>query len=101
MSERLLVIDEGTSSARAMLFDTRGKSLGIAQHPVESRFPQPGWVEQDAEQIWQLTRAAAGSPPSASPTSARPSSFGTGAAAGRWRRRSSGRTAAPPPIAKP
>ncbi len=60
MSERLLVIDEGTSSARAMLFDTRGKSLGIAQHPVESRFPQPGWVEQDAEQIWQLTRAAAG-----------------------------------------
>ena len=60
MSDRLLVIDEGTSSARAMLFDIRGNSLGLAQHMVESRFPQPGWVEQDAEQIWQLTRAAAG-----------------------------------------
>ena len=60
MSDRLLVIDEGTSSARAMLFDTDGKSLGLAQYPVNSQYPQPGWVEQDAEEIWQLTRAAAG-----------------------------------------
>jgi glycerol kinase len=60
MSDRLLVIDEGTSSARAMLFDAGGNSLGLAQHMVDSRFPQPGWVEQDAEEIWQLTRAAAG-----------------------------------------
>jgi glycerol kinase len=60
MSERLLVIDEGTSSARAMLFDLAGQHLGLAQHLVPSAFPQPGWVEQDAEEIWQLTRAAAG-----------------------------------------
>src|SRR5688500_210917 len=32
----------------------------MAQHAVDGPFPQPGWVEQDAEEIWQLTRAAAG-----------------------------------------
>ena len=47
MSERLLVIDEGTSSARAMLFDVSGNSLGVAQHAFPSRYPRPGWVEQD------------------------------------------------------
>jgi len=60
MGDRLLVIDEGTSSARAMLFDTAGQSLGLIQHLFASQFPRPGWVEQDAEEIWQLTRAAAG-----------------------------------------
>jgi glycerol kinase len=60
MGDKLLVIDEGTSSTRAMLFDTTGKSLGLAQHPFASDFPAPGWVEQDPEDIWQLTRAAAG-----------------------------------------
>ena len=60
MGERLLVIDEGTSSTRAMLFDLEGRCLGLAQHPVRSDFPEPGWVEQDPEEIWQLTRAAAG-----------------------------------------
>jgi glycerol kinase len=60
MGDRLLVIDEGTSSARAMLFDASGRSLGLSQHSFRSHFPQPGWVEQDAEEIWQLSRAAAG-----------------------------------------
>ena len=60
MGERLLVIDEGTSSTRAMLFDLEGRCLGLAQHPVRSDFPEPGWVEQDPEEVWQLTRAAAG-----------------------------------------
>ena len=56
MSERLLVIDEGTSSTRAMLFDTAGQCLGLAQHAFQCQFPQPGWVEQDPEEIWRLTR---------------------------------------------
>ena len=60
MSERLLVIDEGTSSARAMLFDVSGNSLGVAQHAFPSRYPRPGWVEQDPEEIWRLSLAAAG-----------------------------------------
>ena len=59
MGDRLLVIDEGTSSTRAMLMDTAGRRLGLAQQPLETRFPQPGWVEQDAGEIWRLTLAAA------------------------------------------
>ncbi len=59
MSDRLLVIDEGTSSARAMLFDPAGNSLGLAQQPFVSHFPRPGWVEQDPEEIWQLSLTAA------------------------------------------
>jgi glycerol kinase len=59
MSDRLLVIDEGTSSARAMLFDLSGNSLGVAQHEIASHFPRPGWVEQDPEEIWRLSLAAA------------------------------------------
>ena len=59
MGDRLLVLDEGTSSTRAILFDGSGRSLGLSQHLFRSEFPQPGWVEQDPEEIWQLTRAAA------------------------------------------
>ena len=59
MSDRLLVIDEGTSSTRAMLFDLEGQCLSIAQNPLTTRFPQLGWVEQDAAEIWRLTLAAA------------------------------------------
>ena len=59
MDELLLVIDEGTSSTRAMLFDLTGGCLSIAQKPLTTRFPQPGWVEQDAAEIWSLTLAVA------------------------------------------
>ena len=59
MGDRLLVIDEGTSSTRAMLFDASGECLGIAQNPLTTNFPQPGGVEQDASEIWRLTLAAA------------------------------------------
>ena len=59
MGDRLLVIDEGTSSTRAMLFDLSGQCLGVAQNPLTTNFPQPGWVEQDAAEIWRLTLAAA------------------------------------------
>ncbi len=57
--DRLLIIDEGTTSTRATLVDAHGGRLAMAQHPVTSRFPQPGWVEQDASEIWDLTIAAA------------------------------------------
>jgi glycerol kinase len=49
----LLALDEGTSSARAMVFDTAGKSLGLGRRNFEQHYPQPGWVEHDAEEIWQ------------------------------------------------
>lgn len=59
MGDKLLVIDEGTSSTRAMLFDQFGQSLALAQHQFKTDYPAPGWVEQDPEEIWQLTFAAA------------------------------------------
>ena len=49
----VLALDEGTTSARTILFDERAQSLAVDQVPVHSTFPQDGWVEQDAEQIWQ------------------------------------------------
>ena len=59
MGDRLLVIDEGTSSTRAMLFDLSGPCLGIQQDALATTFPQPGWVEQDAGEIWRQTLSVA------------------------------------------
>ena len=59
MGETLLVIDEGTSSTRAMLIDANGRSGTMAQRSLTTRYPRPGWVEQDAEEIWRLTLEAA------------------------------------------
>jgi glycerol kinase len=55
VDDALLVIDEGTSSTRAVLVEADGAFTRIAQHELTTRFPQPGWVEQDATQIWDLT----------------------------------------------
>ena len=54
----LLAIDQGTSSSRAVLFDSRGNALGIGRQPVDSFFPRDGWVEQDAETLWRTVVAA-------------------------------------------
>ena len=48
----ILALDEGTTSARAALYDESGKRLAMHSRPIECRFPQPGWVEQDADAIW-------------------------------------------------
>ncbi len=48
----VLALDEGTTSARAILFDETGRERATAAHPVHCNFPREGWVEQDPEQIW-------------------------------------------------
>lgn len=55
----MLAFDEGTTSARAALYNQRGTRLQMESVPIRSRFPQPGWVEQDAEEIWTAQLAAA------------------------------------------
>ena len=55
----ILVIDEGTTSTRAMLFATDGKTLGSAQEPLIQHYPAPGLVEHDAAEIWTKTLACA------------------------------------------
>ncbi len=55
----ILSLDEGTTSARAILFDRDTRPLAMESEPIECRYPNPGWVEQDAEQIWQAQLGAA------------------------------------------
>ena len=51
----ILAIDQGTTSSRAILFDLAGKPLKTAQAEHRQFYPQDGWVEHDAEEIWQAT----------------------------------------------
>jgi glycerol kinase len=54
----VLSLDEGTTSARAALYNERGERVGMHSVPFESVFPHPGWVEQDATAIWRAQIAA-------------------------------------------
>jgi len=48
----ILALDQGTTSSRALLFDHAGGVRAVAQREFSQRFPQPGWVEHDASEIW-------------------------------------------------
>lgn len=50
--QAILSIDQGTSSSRALLFNSEGKVLAVAQQELDCVYPEQGWVEQDAELIW-------------------------------------------------
>ncbi|CAM3691278.1 glycerol kinase GlpK [Roseateles saccharophilus] len=50
--DALLALDQGTSSSRALVFDRSGRLLAVAQRELTQHFPQPGWVEHDADEIW-------------------------------------------------
>jgi len=49
----ILSLDQGTTSSRAVVFDRSGQPVAIAQREFTQHFPQPGWVEHDANEIWQ------------------------------------------------
>ncbi|MCA9139347.1 MAG: glycerol kinase GlpK [Planctomycetales bacterium] len=49
----VLAFDQGTTSSRAIAFEHSGKILGVAQREFTQHYPQPGWVEHDANEIWQ------------------------------------------------
>ncbi|MDM7457249.1 MAG: glycerol kinase GlpK [Tepidimonas sp.] len=53
----LLALDQGTTSSRTIAFDREGRIVAQAQREFTQHFPQPGWVEHDAEEIWQTQRA--------------------------------------------
>jgi glycerol kinase len=59
VSNFLLVIDEGTTSTRAMLFGADGSVAGSAQQPLTQHYPEPGHVEHDAAEIWDKSLAVA------------------------------------------
>ena len=53
MTRYVLALDQGTTSSRAVLFDRAGVPIAMAQREFTQHFPQPGWVEHDAGEIWQ------------------------------------------------
>ena len=55
MADYILVLDEGTTSTRAMLFASDGKLVASAQQELTQHYPQSGWVEHDAAEIWTKT----------------------------------------------
>ena len=57
-SPLLLVLDEGTTSTRAIAFDLAGGIVAQAGHALTQHYPQPGWVEHDAAEIWEHSLAA-------------------------------------------
>lgn len=50
-----LALDQSTSATKALLFDADGRSLDRESREHQQHYPQPGWVEHDAEEIWQNT----------------------------------------------
>jgi glycerol kinase len=57
MANRILAIDQGTTSSRAIVFDQAGQPVANAQREFEQHYPKEGWVEHDPETIWQDTLA--------------------------------------------
>ncbi len=55
MAGAIVAIDQGTTSSRAIVFDSSGAEIGIAQESIPPIFPSPGWVNHDAEKLWEVT----------------------------------------------
>jgi glycerol kinase len=53
----ILSLDQGTTSSRAIVYDSHGRSVGSAQQEFTQHFPKSGWVEHDAEEIWRSVLA--------------------------------------------
>ena len=55
-SHFILALDQGTTSSRSMIFDHHGNIISQAQKEFKQIFPQPGWVEHDAEDmyVWNI-----------------------------------------------
>ena len=59
MSKYILAFDQGTTSSRAIVFDRDGTMLSVSQREFGQIFPQPGWVEHDANEIWSTQAGVA------------------------------------------
>src|SRR5690606_89175 len=52
MEQYILSLDQGTTSSRAILFNRAGEVVHVAQREFKQYFPNPGWVEHNAKEIW-------------------------------------------------
>jgi glycerol kinase len=55
-ARHILALDQGTTSSRSLIFDAAGNIVALAQREFSQHFPQPGWVEHDANEIWSTQR---------------------------------------------
>ncbi|MEK7730392.1 MAG: FGGY family carbohydrate kinase, partial [Planctomycetota bacterium] len=55
----VLALDQGTTSSRAIIFDETGKPVASARQEFKQHYPQPGWVEHDADDLWRSQRDVA------------------------------------------
>ena len=58
MKKFVLALDEGTTSARAILFDAQSQVVSMAQHEFTQIYPQPSWVEHDPMEIYAAQYSA-------------------------------------------
>ena len=56
----ILAIDQGTTGTTCLVFDGQAEPIGRAAREFRQHFPQPGWVEHDPDEIWEVTQAVAG-----------------------------------------
>jgi len=56
-ADHVLAIDQGTTSTRALLFDRDGRVVALSRREHRQHYPELGWVEHDAEEIWEATLA--------------------------------------------
>ena len=54
-ANHVLALDQGTTSSRALVFDRGARVLSVSRRPTSQHFPSPGWVNQDAVEIWDTT----------------------------------------------
>ena len=59
MQQFVLALDQGTTSSRAMLFNKKGEIVSVAQKEFRQIYPEPGWVEHDAQEIWSTQAGVA------------------------------------------
>ncbi|MBT1695251.1 glycerol kinase GlpK [Fulvivirgaceae bacterium PWU4] len=59
MNRYILALDQGTTSSRAIVFNKQGSIVSMAQREFTQHYPQPGWVEHDAREIWSTQIAVA------------------------------------------
>ena len=52
MARYIMALDAGTTSNRCILFNEKGEICSVAQKEFTQYFPEPGWVEHDADEIW-------------------------------------------------
>ena len=59
MAKYIMALDAGTTSNRCILFNEKGEMCSVSQKEFTQFFPKPGWVEHDANEIWQTQLSVA------------------------------------------